>query len=100
MYRAAVEWLLGFRLRGRLLRLEPCIPRAWEGCRIRYRYHSARYEIEVENPNRVCRVMSERVALASKCRGKGDGKVNAGAALARLWRPRQRGDPDGSARHV
>ena len=64
------------------------------------RYHSARYEIEVENPNRVCRVMSARVALASKCMGKGDGKVNAGTALARLWRPRQRGGPAGSARHV
>ena len=55
MYRAAVEWLLGFRLRGRVLRLEPCIPRAWEGFRMRFRHHSARYEIEVENPKRVCR---------------------------------------------
>ena len=29
MYRAGVEWLLGFRFRGATLHLDPCIPRAW-----------------------------------------------------------------------
>ena len=50
MYRAGIEWILGFRLRGTTLHLDPCIPRAWPGFRIAFRYHSARYELAVENP--------------------------------------------------
>ena len=55
MYRAGVEWILGFRLRGTTLQIDPCIPRAWPGFEIDFRYHSARYEIVVENPHGVCR---------------------------------------------
>ncbi len=51
MYRAGVEWILGFRLRGASLHLDPCIPRSWEGFEIAFRYHSARYELSVKNPN-------------------------------------------------
>ncbi|MGQ0850110.1 MAG: GH36-type glycosyl hydrolase domain-containing protein [Actinomycetota bacterium] len=51
MYRAGVEWILGFRLRGNHLVIDPCIPRAWRGFEISFRYHSSRYEIEVNNPN-------------------------------------------------
>ncbi|MEP6768927.1 MAG: glucoamylase family protein [Acidobacteriota bacterium] len=51
MYRAGVEWILGFRLRGTSLHLDPCIPRSWEGFEIAFRYHSARYELSVKNPN-------------------------------------------------
>jgi cyclic beta-1,2-glucan synthetase len=50
MYRAGVEWILGFRIRGAALHLDPCIPRAWPGYRITFRYHSAQYELVVENP--------------------------------------------------
>ncbi len=59
MYRAGLEWILGFRLRGATLHLDPCIPRAWRGFEIRFRYHSARYEIAVENPRGVTRGVSE-----------------------------------------
>ena len=45
----------GFRLRGTTLLLDPCIPRAWPGFEIDFRYHSARYEIVVENPHGVSR---------------------------------------------
>ena len=31
MYRAGLEWILGFRLRGATLVLDPCVPRAWRG---------------------------------------------------------------------
>ena len=55
MYQAGVEWILGFRLRGTTLVLDPCIPRAWPGFEISFRYHSARYEITVENPQSVSR---------------------------------------------
>jgi cyclic beta-1,2-glucan synthetase len=55
MYRAGLEWLLGFRLRGAILHLDPCIPRAWRRFEITFRYHASRYEITVENPSGVTR---------------------------------------------
>ncbi len=55
MYRAAVEWVLGFRLVGDRLAINPCIPASWPGFTIMYRYRSARYEITVENPRGGCR---------------------------------------------
>ncbi|MEY2415411.1 MAG: cyclic beta,2-glucan synthetase, partial [Ilumatobacteraceae bacterium] len=55
MYQAGVEWILGFRLRGTTLVLDPCIPRAWPGFEISFRYHSSRYEIVVENPQSISR---------------------------------------------
>jgi cyclic beta-1,2-glucan synthetase len=51
MYRAGIEWILGFRLRGTRLHIDPCIPRAWPGYEITFRYHSARYRLTVENPH-------------------------------------------------
>jgi cyclic beta-1,2-glucan synthetase len=53
MYRAGVEWILGLRVRGATLHLEPSIPRAWPRYRIDFRYRSARYVLKVENPHRV-----------------------------------------------
>jgi cyclic beta-1,2-glucan synthetase len=58
MYRAGLEWILGFRLRGTRLVVDPCIPRAWRGFNIAFRYHSARYDIVVENPQGVTRGVS------------------------------------------
>jgi len=55
MYRVALEWLLGFRVQGANLALDPCIPRGWPGFEISFRYKTARYEITVENPLGVCR---------------------------------------------
>ena len=67
MYQAGLEAILGFQLRGTSLTIEPCIPRSWPGYEIDFRYHSARYEIVVENPNGVsCGVRSvelDEVAL-------------------------------------
>ena len=47
--------MLGFRLRGATLHLDPCIPRAWRGFEIEFRYHASRYVITVENPLGVTR---------------------------------------------
>jgi cyclic beta-1,2-glucan synthetase len=54
MYRVALEWSLGFRVQGGNLVIDPCIPRNWPGFQIVFRHRSARYEIQVENPNAVC----------------------------------------------
>jgi cyclic beta-1,2-glucan synthetase len=58
MYRAGLEWLLGFRVRGECLHLDPCIPRGWPRFEIVFQYRSARYEITVENPLGVSRGVS------------------------------------------
>jgi cyclic beta-1,2-glucan synthetase len=55
MYRAGLEWIIGFRLRGKTLVIDPCIPKSWPGFKIAFRYHSARYDISVENPRGVNR---------------------------------------------
>ena len=55
MYQAGLEAILGFRLRGTTLVLEPCIPRAWRGYRLDFRYRTARYQIVVDNPQGVSR---------------------------------------------
>ena len=55
MYRAGLESILGFRLQGDRLRLEPCIPSHWPRFEIVYRHHATRYEIAVENPDGVSR---------------------------------------------
>jgi cyclic beta-1,2-glucan synthetase len=55
LYRAGVEWMLGFRLRGATFSIDPCVPRHWPGYSIRFRYHSAVYDITVDNPCHVSR---------------------------------------------
>jgi cyclic beta-1,2-glucan synthetase len=55
LYRAAVEWLLGFRIRGTVLSIDPCIPRGWSNYSMSFRYHSTAYKIRVENPSGVSR---------------------------------------------
>jgi cyclic beta-1,2-glucan synthetase len=55
LYRAGMEWMLGFRLRGATLSIDPCVPRHWPGYSIRFQYHSAVYDIAVENPRHVSR---------------------------------------------
>jgi cyclic beta-1,2-glucan synthetase len=52
MYRAGIEYLLGFRVRNGAIVLDPCIPREWKGFKVCYRHGSSLYEISIENPNR------------------------------------------------
>ncbi len=52
MYRAGLEWILGFRLRGATLVVDPCVPTSWPRFDIAFRYHSARYEIARVEPER------------------------------------------------
>ena len=49
LYRVAIETILGFRLQGRTLRVEPCIPASWPGFELTYRYRSSTYRILVDN---------------------------------------------------
>jgi cyclic beta-1,2-glucan synthetase len=53
MYRAGLEWILGFRVRAGKLLVTPNIPADWPSFEILFRHGSARYEILIENPHRV-----------------------------------------------
>jgi cyclic beta-1,2-glucan synthetase len=77
LYRAGLEWILGFRKHGSALRIDPCIPREWKGFEITYRHGAAGtlYRIAVENPKGVSRGVS-RVSL--------DGAPLSGEAPVRL----------------
>ena len=55
LYRAGIEYILGIRVRGAFLHVEPCLPRDWPGYTVRYRRGSATYVIRVENPSRLAR---------------------------------------------
>lgn len=59
MYRAALEYILGFKLQGDRLRVEPCIPRWWQEFEITYRRGTTTYRIRVENPHSVCLGIAE-----------------------------------------
>jgi cellobiose phosphorylase len=49
LYRVGLEAILGFRLRGTRLELNPCIPPGWSGYEITYRHRSATYHVIVDN---------------------------------------------------
>jgi len=55
MYQAGLESILGLRVRGGSLQIEPAIPRAWPRYEMLYRHGSSRYEIIVENAHGVSR---------------------------------------------
>jgi cyclic beta-1,2-glucan synthetase len=71
LYRAGMEWILGFRVRGMTLSVDPCIPRNWPKYSLRFRYHSSIYDVQVENPSNV----AHGVALMEL-----DGKILPGPA--------------------
>ncbi|MDT8436460.1 MAG: glucoamylase family protein [Gemmatimonadota bacterium] len=58
LYRAGLEWILGFQKRGANLRIDPCIPREWKHFEIDYRHGDALYRIVVDNPRGVSRGVS------------------------------------------
>jgi cyclic beta-1,2-glucan synthetase len=55
MQRAGIESILGLRILGPSLQLDPCIPTTWPGFGLVLRHRSARYDIRVENPKNVSR---------------------------------------------
>ncbi len=50
MYRVIVERIVGLRVQGTRLRIDPCIPKQWPGLHVTFRHRSATYDIAIENP--------------------------------------------------
>ena len=55
MHRAGIENILGLRMQGAIIQLDPCIPKDWPRFEMTIRYRSASYAIRVENPAGVTR---------------------------------------------
>jgi len=53
MYRAGLEYILGFQKNGNDIIMDPCIPRRWTDYGIQYRFKDTEYDIRVENPQGV-----------------------------------------------
>ncbi|MBN1304787.1 MAG: hypothetical protein JXA13_10165 [Anaerolineales bacterium] len=54
-YYSATQYVLGIRPEAGGLRLDPCIPGDWEGFKATRRFRNKTVEIEVRNPEGVCR---------------------------------------------
>jgi cellobiose phosphorylase len=52
-YQAGVKFILGVRPELEGLRVDPCIPAAWDGFSVQRRFRGAMYSIRVENPAHV-----------------------------------------------
>ena len=78
IYRVWLEEVLGFKLRGDILIIDPVIPKDWPGYHLRYRYKSTVYEIDIENPAHVSRgvtlVEYDGAPVTSKAIGLRDDK--------------------------
>ena len=55
MQSGGLEAVLGLRVRGARLLLNPCIPRDWPGFELALRWRGATYVVRVSNPENVCR---------------------------------------------
>jgi cellobiose phosphorylase len=53
-YVAITQWILGIRPELDGLRLDPCIPSAWDGFSVVRHFRGGEYRIKVTNPHHVC----------------------------------------------
>ncbi len=60
-YQAGTQWILGIRPEYAGLRIDPCIPSAWEGFSATRRFRGRTFHITVHNPQHVCKGVAEMV---------------------------------------
>jgi cellobiose phosphorylase len=53
MYQAGTQYILGIQATYQGLRINPCIPAAWDEFRVTRQYRGATYHIRVQNPDHV-----------------------------------------------
>ena len=51
MYEAGIKYILGLKIEGNILKIEPCIPNNWNEYSIRYKYANSIYNIKVIRKN-------------------------------------------------
>lgn len=68
-YFSATQYILGIRPEPDGLRVDPCIPSAWEGFEAARRFRSRAYRIVVHNPQHVCRGVIRMTVDGREVRG-------------------------------
>jgi len=72
LFKVGLEWILGVRPTVDGLLIDPCIPPAWDGFKVRRAFRGATYSIEVKNPEHVeCGVRELWVDGERECMSKG-----------------------------
>ena len=69
MYRVGIENILGLRLEGDKLKIDPCIPSHWKEYNIKYRYFDTEYSIDIKNPQSINRGVKEVYLDGEKIEG-------------------------------
>jgi len=59
LFRVGLDWILGVRAGIEGLIVDPCIPSAWKGFKVRRQFRGATYIIEVKNLEQVCSGVKE-----------------------------------------
>lgn len=65
MYRAGLEYILGFQKNGDTIIMNPCIPHSWKEYHITYNYLGSTYDIKVKNPEGINKGV-KRISLDGK----------------------------------
>ncbi|MGD0707660.1 MAG: glycosyl transferase, partial [Anaerolineaceae bacterium] len=79
-YQAATQWILGVRPEYDGLRVDPCIPAAWEGFSMQRQFRGVQLVITVHNPRHVCKGVARLIV---------DGKELAGSLVPVLGNERE-----------
>jgi len=64
-YQAGIQWILGVRAEYNGLRIDPCIPKGWNGFKVTRRFRGSTFQIEVHNNNHVSKGI-KKVTLDGK----------------------------------
>jgi cellobiose phosphorylase len=80
-YQAVTQHILGIKPTYEGLQINPCIPRQWDGFKVTREYRGAVYQIEVKNPDHVCKGVKSVKVDGLKIKGQvvpvfGDGKTH------------------------
>ena len=63
------QWILGIKPDYTGLKVDPCIPKAWDGYKVMRAFKGAQYEINIQNPNHVSKGVASLVVDGNKVEG-------------------------------
>jgi cellobiose phosphorylase len=68
-YQAGTQYILGVRAEYDGLRVDPCIPAAWEGFSVTRRFRGRLFHIQVHNPEHACKGVRKMTVNGSELPG-------------------------------
>jgi cellobiose phosphorylase len=68
-YVASTQYIIGVRPECSGLRIDPCIPKSWDGFTVTRKFRSAEYAITVKNPDHISKGIREMIVDGKKIEG-------------------------------